>query len=267
MNIIDVLVILIVIVMAIIGFKRGLIHSVVSFVGTILVVVLSFVFKNYVSIIMYENLPFFKFNGFFKNISVINILFYEIIAFIIVLIVLEILLKIIIKVSKLIEKILKATIILGIPSKIAGAIFGLFEGYVISFVFLYILSLSIFNVAEMQNSKYRDQILNETPILTDVADDALLLINDYETLKDNYANEEDANKFNLEALDLFLKYKIISVESVDKLVEKNKLQLDDIESVLNKYRNTEENGKAELETEDKKTEEGDVEIENIESEW
>ena len=239
MNIIDVLVILIIIIMAIVGFKRGFIHSIVSFVGTILVVILAFIFKNSVSIIMYENLPFFKFNGFFKNISVINILFYEVIAFIIVLIVLEILLKIFIKLSKLIEKILKATIILSIPSKIAGAIVGIIEGYVISFALLYIFSLSIFNVVEMQNSKYRDPILNDTPVLTAVADDALVMIKDYEALKDKYAENENAEEFNLETLDLLLKYKIISVKSVDKLVENNKLQINNIESVVQKYRNVE----------------------------
>jgi len=266
MNIIDALVILIIIVMAIVGFKRGLIHSVVSFVGTILVVVLAFVFKNYVSIIMYENLPFFKFNGFFKNISVINILFYEVIAFLIVLIVLEILLKIFIKVSKLIERIFKATIILSIPSKIAGAIFGIVEGYIISFVFLYVFSLSVFNIVEMKDSKYRDTILNETPILTSIADDALVMIKDYEALKENYAANDDAEEFNLETLDLLLKYNIISVESVDKLVEKDKLKINNIESVIQKYRNVENTDSGETNNVEDNENEEKTDLENQELE-
>ena len=236
MNIIDALVLLIIIISAIIGFKRGFIHSIVSFVGIILIVILAFIFKNYVSIILYENLPFLKFSGFFKNISVINILFYEIIAFIIVLIILGILFKIIVKVSKLIEKVLKATIILGIPSKIAGALVGLVEGYVISFVLLYVFSLSIFNIKEMQDSKYRDSILNDTPILTSITDDAFVMIKDFEALKEDYSNGTTAEEFNLESLDLFLKYNIISVDSVDKLVEKEKLKIDNIETILQKYR-------------------------------
>ena len=235
MNIIDVLIILIVIGFGILGFKRGLIHSVVSFVGTILVVILSFIFKNYVSIILYENLPFLKFSGFFKNISVINILFYEIVAFLIVFIVLNILLKIFIKVSKLIEKLLKATIILSIPSKIAGLIVGMIEGYVLSFVLLYILSLSIFNVKELESSKYRHTILNDTPVLSSVSDDALVLIEDFEKLKKD-KDEKDANEFNLESLDLFLKYDIISIDSVDKLIEKGKIKIDNVDQVLDKYR-------------------------------
>ncbi len=239
MNIIDALIILIIIIFAIVGFKRGFVHSIVSFVGTILIVILAFTFKNYVSVLLYENLPFFKFGGFFKNISVINILFYEVIAFLIVLIVLGILLKIFIKISKLIEKIFKATIILTIPSKIAGLLIGIVEGYVISFVFLYVFSLSVFNIVEMQNSKYRDPILKETPILSSISDDSLVMIKDFERLKETY-DGEDAETFNLESLDLFLKYKIISIDSVDKLIEKGKIQINDVESILQKYRLTNE---------------------------
>lgn len=236
MNIIDVIILLIVILFAIVGFKRGFLHSTVVFVGTILVVVLSFIFKNYVSIILYENLPFFKFGGFFKNISVVNILFYEIIAFLIVAIVLSILLKIIIVISKLIEKILKLTIILSIPSKLAGAIVGAIEGYVIAFALIYILSLPIFNIKEMQDSKCREQMLTNTPILSALVDDTVVMLKDFEILKSDYSKNKDAQEFNLEALDLFLKYEIISVESVDKLIEQDKLQINNIESVLQKYR-------------------------------
>jgi len=236
MNIIDVIILLIIIIFALIGFKRGFLHSTVVFVGTILVVVLSFIFKNYVSIILYENLPFFKFWGLFKNISVINILVYEVLAFIIVAIVLTILLKIIIFVSKIIEKILKFTIILGIPSKIAGAIVGAIEGYVIAFAFIYILTLPIFNVKELADSKYSNKILTETPVLSNLIDDTIIMLDDFEVLKDEYSSNKDANEFNLKALDLFLKYDIISIESVDKLIEKDKLKINNIESVLDNYR-------------------------------
>jgi uncharacterized membrane protein required for colicin V production len=237
MSIVDILIIAIILICAFLGFKRGLIHSLVAFVGTILIVVLSFTFKNYVSIILYENLPFLKFTGFFKNVSVLNILFYELLAFLILMIVLTILLSIIIKVSKIIEKILKATIILGIPSKIAGGIIGLIEGYIICFVLLYIFSLSIVNVPEMKNSKYRAFILEETPLLASLNENTTAMINDFESLKESY-NGKDAEEFNLKSLDLFLKYDIISIDSVDKLIEKDKLKINNIESVLEKYRDS-----------------------------
>ena len=51
-------------------------------------------------------------------------------------------------------------------------------------------------------------------------------------LEDNESEEEN----NEEVLDLMLKYNFITVESTDKLIEQNKLQINNIESVLEKYR-------------------------------
>lgn len=236
MNLIDVIIILIIGIFAIIGFKRGILHSTVVFAGTILVVFLSFIFKNYVSIILYENLPFFKFGGFFRNVPVVNILFYEIIAFLVVAIVLSILLKLIIVVTKLIEKILNFTIVLGIPSKLGGAIVGAIEGYVIAFAFIYVLSLPVFNIKEIQDSKCHDVMLAKTPILSKLVDNTVVMLDDFEILKKDYSSKKDVHEFSRETLDLFLKYDIISIESVDKLIERDKLQIDNIESVLQKYR-------------------------------
>ena len=236
MNLIDAIIILIVIIFAIVGLKRGFLYSTVAFGGIILVIILSFVFKNYVSIILYENLPFFNFNGFFKNISVINIIFYEIIAFLVVAIVLSILLKIAVTVSKIIEKILKLTIVLSIPSKLAGAIVGAIEGYVICFAFVYFLSLPIFNVEELKESRFSYSMLENTPILSGIVDDSVIMMKDFEILKSDYSKNKDANEFNLEVLDLFLKYDILSIDSADKLIEKNKLKINNAETVLSKYR-------------------------------
>lgn len=236
MSFIDGIILFIIVLFALAGFKMGFLYSTVSFVGTIIVVAFSFVFKNYISIILYENFPFIKFAGYFKNISVMNIMFYEVIAFIVTMIILAVILKVLLSVSKFIEKILKATIILSIPSKLAGALVGVLSGYVVVFVLLYVCSLSIFNIPQIQNSKYREPILTKTPVLTNLASDAGAMIKDFETLKVEYDSSENENDFNLKCLDMFLKYKVISVESVDKLIEQGKLKVDNIESVLVNYR-------------------------------
>ena len=57
---------------------------------------------------MYENLPFFSFGGFIKGIDAINILLYEIIAFLIIFAALYFILRAVLVVTGLIEKILKA---------------------------------------------------------------------------------------------------------------------------------------------------------------
>ena len=88
MNVVDIIIVVLLVFGALAGFKAGVIKKTADFVGTFLIVILSFYLKNYLSVFMYENLPFFHFGGFIKGIDVINILLYEVIAFIIVFIVL-----------------------------------------------------------------------------------------------------------------------------------------------------------------------------------
>ena len=60
---------------------------------------------------------------------------------------------------------------------------------------------------------------------------------EFTSIKDKYKdNNSNAEQFNKEVLDLFLKYDIVKVESVDKLVEKEKLQINNIEDILAPYR-------------------------------
>ena len=70
----DIIIIMIILFGAIVGFKRGIIKQSVITVGMILVLILSFILKNPVSSIMYEHLPFFSFGGLFENLAVLNIL-------------------------------------------------------------------------------------------------------------------------------------------------------------------------------------------------
>ena len=72
MNIVDIIIIVVIILGALTGFIRGFFKETVMFLGTILVVVLAFILKNPLSVILYENLPFFGFGG----ITSLNILLY-----------------------------------------------------------------------------------------------------------------------------------------------------------------------------------------------
>ena len=236
MNVVDIIIVILILFGALLGFKRGFTKEVICFVGFIIVVIASFMLKNTVSIWMYKYLPFFSYGGVLKGVSVINIIVYEVVAFIVVFIILQVLLRVLLFIFGIFEKILDFTIILGFFSKILGAIVGAMEYFVFVFILLYILSLPIFNISIVNESKYRNEILNKTPILSGYIDDSLEVIDKFVELKDKYEVTGTANEFNLEALDLFLEYKVITVENVDMLVAKNKLNIDNIESVLSKYR-------------------------------
>lgn len=236
MNVVDILIIIFLAFGAIIGFKRGFTKQLLSFLGFILIVVLAFALKNPISVLLYENLPFFKFGGIFKGVTVLNILIYEVISFFLILSILMIILKLLLLVSSIFEKLLNMTIILGIPSKILGAIVGVLENFIVVFIILYVLSLPIFNINGLNDSKLKNDILNKTPILSKYIDNSIKVIDEFVGLKDKYQEATDSNSFNLEALNLLLKHKVITIESVDKLIEKDKLQINNIESVLKNYR-------------------------------
>ncbi len=238
MNIIDVLIILIIIGCTFMGFKRGFTKELVCFLGFFVVVILSFLLKDSLANLMYQYLPFFNFEGIFKGITSLNILLYEVIAFFIILSVLIIVLRIVLFVTSVFEKLLKLTIILGLPSKLLGSFVGFIQGLVWSFIICYIISLPILNNQDINNSNFRKYILNKTPIFKTFTSETVNLMDEISTLKDEYQNNDEmtSDQFNLKTLDLMLKYKVISIGSVDKLQAKGKLNIKSIDTVLKKYR-------------------------------
>lgn len=236
MNIIDAIISLIILMGAVVGFKNGVIRQTVSLVGFLLVIILAFILKNPLSLWMYEHLPFFNFWGILKGVTVINILLYEVLAFLILVAIFSIILKIILMAAKIIEKILEFTVILGIPSKILGIFVGALEYYLFVFVLLYVVTLPIFDTKSIKESKFAVNILEKTPVLSSYTEDATKVLNDFITLKDKYEKSSNSEEFNKDALKVLLEYKVVDVKSVDKLVERNKIKINDIEEILKDYR-------------------------------
>lgn len=233
MDILDIIILIIILFNALLGFKRGFTKELVSFIGFFLIIVLAFILKNPISELMYENLPFFTFGGLFKGVTALNILLYEIIAFFIVVAILTVIFKVLLFATTIFEKLLKFTIILGIPSKILGMIVGIVEGVTISFILLYILSLPLFSINT--NSNLKKQILNNTPILSSMTKDFKNTIDEFSLLKEEYEIEKDTDKFNYDTLNILLKYKIITVSSAKNLNEKGKLKINNVDTLLNLY--------------------------------
>ena len=224
MNVVDIAILVILGFGFLIGFKRGFTHQLVSLIGIFAIIILSFLLKNPISIFLYNNLPFFNFGGIFKDITVLNILVYEVIAFFIVFIILTIIFKIILKITKVFEKILKATIILGIPSKILGAILGVLQNLIYLFIILYILSLPTFNLSVIKDSKVDNTILDKTPILNSICDDNLEVFNEVISLKEEYNNTTNLEEYNQKTLNIMIDKGIITKENVQKLINKGKIK-------------------------------------------
>lgn len=222
MSVVDIIIIIFLCFGALLGFKRGFTRQLVSFIGMFAIIILSFVLKNPVSVILYKNLPFFKFS-LLKDLTILNIFLYECIAFLILLFVFTIIFKILLSITKIFEKILNATIILGIPSKILGAFLGVVQNFVYVFLAMYILNLPIFDINIIANSEIGNKILNNTPILTNICNKSLDNINEIIKLKDEYKDTKDMDKFNQEALNIMIDKKIITRENAKFLIDSKKI--------------------------------------------
>lgn len=226
MNVCDIIILIALAFGAVGGFKAGVIKKTADFVGMFIIVILAFYLKNYLSVIMYENLPFFNFWGFIKGLDAINILFYETLAFIIVFMALLFVLRVVLSVTGLIEKLLKATIILSIPSKLLGIVVGVIEMYVYVFLILIVLTLPIFDLPYVRESKTANFIINNTPILSGISENMINIYDDVYDVVINKNNKTD-EQLNSDITKILIDNNVITKESARKLVDKNKLHIND----------------------------------------
>ena len=226
MNVVDVIIIALLILGGVAGFKAGVIKQLTDFIGMFVVIILAFYLKNYISVIMYENLPFFNFFGLINGIDALNILLYEVIAFLVIFIALLFVLKVVLMLTGLVEKILKATVILSIPSKLLGIVVGVIEMYVYLFLILVIVSLPIFDSSFLKDSKMNNFILNNTPVLSGVSEEIIDIYGDVYNIIDNRKNKTN-EQLNEEILKVLIDKKVVTKESAKKLVDKNKIHIND----------------------------------------
>ena len=222
MNSIDIIIVIIIGFCFFLGFKRGFTKQVVCCLGFLITVILAYFLKNPLSIILYEHLPFFKLTGIFKCVGILNILIYEIIAFLTILTILNILWRLVIIFSSLFEKFLNATIILSIPSKLLGGLLGIFEGLVLVFIGLYVLSLPMIDYKPLNDSKIKELVLTKVPTNFDFKIKEINIINDFNKIK----KDNTCLELNDETIKMFLKYNIVSIDSLKYLNEQGKINID-----------------------------------------
>lgn len=236
MEIVDILILVIIIAFAIVGFSRGVFQSLVTILGFLVIIYLAYLFKNVLGDFLVLYLPFSKYTFIPGGSYVLNVVAYEAIGFAMALGILGILYKIILIVSGVFEKLLKLTIILGIPSKILGLIVGALEGYIIVYFALFIITQPFIRLDVLNNSKYAEKILKDTPVLSGIAENTFVIIDEIEdTIKTG-----NSDNFDLRLADLVLKRKITSASVMQKLINNKKLSVEGLQSVVDKYK-TEEN--------------------------
>ncbi len=217
MNIIDVVIVLLIILSFINGYKRGVLKEVVMLCGTIVIYIVSFLLKDKLGLILCKILPFFNLDGLVS----LNILIYQLIAFFLIASFLFSIFGIVLKVTGVLQKLVNMTIILTIPSKILGGILGLVEGYIVIFALLIILSVPFKNIDIFKNSNLNNKIITSSPILSSTLgnlDDLIIDIYDIKIDKD-----QDKDKMNDKILDMYIDYNVISREDLDSIIKSGKL--------------------------------------------
>lgn len=225
-NILDIAIILIIILGGIFGFYRGFIRQTVMTIGLILVLLLSYTLKNSISFFMYQHFPFFNFDMIFKNASVLNVLVYEVLAFLTCFSILEIIFVISVKLSTILEKLIKLTAVLKIPSKVFGAILGMVEYYLLIFVVLFIFSiptLKISNSPMIKTSALKPIILTNTLMISSVTDNIYDTFNEIGELIDK-KDKMSSKEFDCKSLKIMMKKKFLTKKSAEYLYRTGKIK-------------------------------------------
>ena len=230
MNIIDVVVVLAILMSGIVGFKRGVFKELVMTVGYLIVFVIAYNFKNPLAEWLSFNLPFFKFGNVFLGIGIINVIFYQFIAFIIIFSLIMIVFKVVLTVTNIFEKILKYTIVLGIPSKILGLLVGLVEGYIIGFCIMFFFAGPMFGDITY-TSKLKEPMLKNTPVLAPIVKEFNDTIIDVYNLR---SSTNDKEQLEEDICIVMLKHKIVKYDYLVKLRDTGKINVD--KRVLEEYK-------------------------------
>ena len=231
-NIFSIVIVLLILLCGVLGSKRGILKELVIIVGTIVVFALSFFLKDFIAELFCTYLPFFNFKIPLGNLISLNIIFYQLIAFLILVILFRLILQILIDVTGIFSKIINATIILALPNKLLGFVVGLLEGYILMFIILNVIAIPLSGSELFMESKVRQFIVNDTPVLKDSLGGLNYAIEDVLSLSSN----DDRNTNDLKVIDIMLKYKVVSTDFMNKVKETGKLdEISGLDNIINQY--------------------------------
>lgn len=164
MGLVDIIIIALSLVGFYLGWREGLIASLLRLIGSVLVFVIAYMLKTPISLALMESCPFISFGGVFEGVTSLNIMLYEGISFVLCIIVLSIILKVLIKVSGVFNDVFNTNFVTGMPNKIAGGLLGFVRFFTIAFFITFIASIIPQSTNYVYSSNLGPVILDKTPI-------------------------------------------------------------------------------------------------------
>ena len=224
MNMFDIIIIIVLLIGFINGKRNGFSKQLISTVGLLIVIGIAYIFKNPISTLMYKYLPFINIGGKFEGVTVITIILYEFIAFLIIFSILLTVFQILVKTSSKIEGVITKIPIVGLPSKLLGGLLGIIEMYIVVFLVLLFLSMPMVSKKHLGESKLNSLILEHTPVLSNYTEDTRKMYDEVFEISNKYKKEKDKTGMNKEILKKLIEYKFITKENVDYLISTGKIE-------------------------------------------
>lgn len=228
MKISEIVIIIIILLGALIGFKKGAIKEIFELVGTISIIIIAYLLKGYLASFLIKLLPFFNFKGYVGLYS-INFLIYDVISFIIIFVLLYCILNILINLAGFIDKLINLSVIFALPSKIIGLVLGMVNALVFVFLLCYIAMQIPHTQKYVMESKVSTSILERTPIVNVVCSKGILVSEDvYNKLLGYSFKEEDTQDMNLQIATSVAKYGLVDKTLIQEAINAGKLNLEHV---------------------------------------
>ena len=226
---VDILIILFLALGAYAGWRKGLIKSLVSIIGLIAIIIISYALKTNLANFLIDKFPFFNFPG-MAGLTSINVLIYNIISFVVIFVLLYCILNIVLAITGFVDTLLKFTVIWIIPSKIGGAIVNFVEAWL--FVYLVLFVLGSFGISSgfIVDSKVSNFILDHTPVVGTMLKDARTTIKEVAEEFVTYSKDEEktTDDLNLRILQIEILNGLITKEKAQELIDTGKVDLDNV---------------------------------------
>jgi len=228
MSVLDIGAIVIILLGALLGFKKGAIKSLIQLVGIVAIVIVAYQFKGLLGNFFIRFLPFFNFGGALNELYAMNLLVYQGIAFVIIFVLLYCILNILINLSGILDLLVKLTIILELPSKIIGAILGAVEAV----VFVFILGFTMLQIGQTQKyvmeSKVTKTIVERTPVVRDVFAGTISASMDIYKSIENYQTTKNSVATNLEIITYLMQVGMVDDTLVQEAIDNGKLHMPNV---------------------------------------
>ena len=206
------------------GYKKGFFDYFIKLGGFIVIVVLAYFLKKPLSVFLYTHLPFFKLGGIFEGVSSLNIVIYELIAFIAVFIVLYIIYKVICLVTNVIDKLVNKIPLIGLPNKLLGLGLGFLRAILTLYFVVAVIKIGS-NFFGYQMVPSAADYITKIPIVKKTFGATIDSLEEITKLAKEYENTQDKEEFDMKVLEILNKYALIDKENIDVLIDEGKIKL------------------------------------------